>query len=98
MSAKTKDDHLSCAKRLLGKLKHQEPRIFSFHSDKKYFLSGHDYVKENKDVPTVIDTKIPPTVMVPGVVSNERDVNPSHFFTKLSDSDYKVVLERVVKA
>ena len=33
-----------------------------------------------KDVPKVMETKFPKTVMVSGVVSNEGDVMPPHIF------------------
>jgi hypothetical protein len=52
------------------------------------------------EVPIAMTTKFPATVMVTGVVSNEGDVMPLHFFTnglKINADKYIKVLHNVVK-
>jgi hypothetical protein len=52
------------------------------------------------EVPIVMATKFPGTVMVLGVVSNEGDVMPPHIFAKglkINNEEYLKVIKEVVK-
>ena len=55
---------------------------------------------DRPEVPRVMYTKFPATVMVSGVVSNEGHVMPPHFFEagyRINAANYIKVLEEVVK-
>ena len=77
------------------------PDILWIYSDEKYFDQDQKINRRNdrwlcgdpSDVPHVMHTKFPATVMVLGVVSNEGHVIPLHFFA----ATYTEVLEAVVK-
>ena len=88
--------------KLLNKLKHpKEPNMIWFFSDEKNFCQDQAHNKQNnrwiatcpKDVPKVMKSKFPATVMVFGVVSNEGDVMPPHIFAKGLKVNTKVYLE-----
>ena len=75
--------------KLLNKLKHpKDPGMLWFFSDEKNFCQDQVHNRQNhrwvamcpKDVPRVMKTKFPATVMVFGVVSSEGDVMPPHIF------------------
>lgn len=96
MSVKRKDNHLLCAKHLLSKLKLQE--CFCFSLVRKNFDQNervnqrHD--RDHKDIPIVIHTNL-----ILGVMGNEVDVMPPHFFPhclRVKAADYKEVLKMVV--
>lgn len=109
MSAKTQEQRLLRAKRLLNKLKHpEEPGLLWFFSDEKNFDQDQKVNRRNdrwlcadpSGVPRVMHTKFPATVMVLGVVSSEGHVMPPHFFPqglRVNAAAYIEVLETVVK-
>ena len=78
-----------------------------FYSDEKFFEDQKINRRNDRwlcadpsEVPHVIHTKFPITVMVLGVVSNEGHVMPSHFFPqglRVNAAAYIAVLEAVVK-
>jgi len=78
-----------------------------FYSDEKNFDQDQKVNRRNdrlcadpSEVPHVMHTKLPATVMVLEVVSNERHVMPSHFFPqglRVNATAYIAVLEAVVK-
>jgi hypothetical protein len=91
MSAATKIRRADKAKKLLAKIKHPTvPNQLIFFSDEKNFTQDQKVNRRNNrwlcsdptDVPIVMSTKFPATVMVLGVVSNEGDVMPPHIFPK----------------
>ena len=98
---------LKCVK-LLNKLKHpMEQNMLWFFSDEKNFCQDQAHNSQNnrwlatctKDVPKVMKTKFPATVMVFGVVSNEGHVMPPHIFEvglRVNTDIYLDVLESVV--
>ena len=90
MSEINQENRLMRAKRLLNKLKHpEEQEILWFFSDEKNFDQDQKVNRRNdrwlcadpSEVPTVMHTKFPATVMVFGVVSNEEHIMPPHFFS-----------------
>ncbi len=109
MNEATKERRCAKAKLLLGKLKRpvvQNQLIF--FSDEKNFSQDQKVNRRNNrwlcadpsQVPIVMSTKFPSTVMVLGVVSNEGDVMPPHFFEKglkINTEEYLKVLKDVVK-
>lgn len=109
ISVATKQRRLEKAKLLLNRLKN--PRVANqliFFSDEKNFSQDQVANRRNNrwlcsdpsEVPVVMATKFPATVMVLGVVSNEGDVMPPHFFPKglrLTADAYIGILETVVK-
>jgi hypothetical protein len=109
MSAATKARRLDKAKRLLTKIKHPiVPNPLIFFSDEKNFTQDQKVNRKNNrwlcfdptEVPKVMSTKFPATVMVLGVVSNEGDVMPPHIFPKglrVDTGEYLNVMETVVK-
>lgn len=109
MSEITKVNRLTRAKRLLNKLKHpEEPGMIWFFSDEKNFVQDQKVNRKNDrwlcktpdDVPTIMHTKFPASVMVLGVVSSEGDVMPPHFFSagaRVNAVGYTEVLRTVVK-
>ena len=80
--------YLICTKHLLNKLKHQEAGILCFFSDEKNFdqnrkvnWKNNRWLYRDLDQFTIVMYhKFPSTVMVQGVMSNERDVIPPQFF------------------
>ncbi len=97
------------AKLLLNKLKNPAANgQLVFSSDEKNFSQDQKVNRKNNrwlcadisDVPIVMATKFPATVMVLGVVSNEGDVMPPHIFAKglkINTEEYVKVLKEVVK-
>ena len=89
MSAATKKTRYEKAAALLNRLKHPPvPDILIFFSDEKNFSQDQKVNSRNNrwlcddpsDVPIVMKTKFPATVMVLGVVSNKGDVMPPYIF------------------
>lgn len=79
-----------------------------FFSDEKNFDLDEKFNRRNdrwlcsdpKEVPTVMHTKFPSTVMVLGVISNEDRVMPPHFFPqglRINAAAYIEVLATVVR-
>ncbi|XP_014484223.1 PREDICTED: uncharacterized protein LOC106749367 [Dinoponera quadriceps] len=89
MSAQTREQRFIGAQQLLNKLKHPEisDMLWSF-SDEKNFDQDQKINRRNdrwlcadpSDVPRVMHTKFPATVIVLGAVSNKGYVMPPHFF------------------
>jgi hypothetical protein len=105
MNAATKERRLAKAKLLLNRLKVPAANgQLIFFSDKKNFSQDQKVNRKNNrwlcsdvsEVPIVMATKFPATVMVLAVVSNEGDVMPPHFFGKGLKINIKV-LRDVVK-
>jgi len=79
-----------------------------FYSDEKNFDQDQKVNRRNdrwlcadpSEVPHVMHTKFPATVMVLGVMSNEGHVIPPHFFSQglRMNAAYIAVLEAVVKS
>lgn len=109
MSEATKETRYKKAKALLNSLKHpSSSRQLIFFSDEKVFNQDQKINSRNNrwlcqeisEVPIVMQTKFPASVMVLGVVSNEGDVMPPHFFDKgarINAALYINTLETVVK-
>lgn len=109
MSETTKERRYQKARALLNRLKHPSTNnqlvFFSdektFHQDQKVNSRNDRWLcKEISEVPIVMHTKFPATVMVLGVVSNEGDVMPPHFFEKglkVNAAVYIDVMSTVVK-
>ena len=83
LTEKTKNLRLIKSVRLLNKLKHpKKPNMLWFFSDEKNFCQeqvhnsqNHRWIAmNNRDVPRVMKTKFPATVMVFGVVSSEGHI------------------------
>jgi hypothetical protein len=109
MNEATKERRLAKAKLMLNKLKKPVTNgQLIFFSDEKNFSQDQKVNRKNNrwlcadisEVPIVMATKFPATVMVLGVVSNEGDVMPPHFFQKglkINAQEYLKVMEEVVK-
>ena len=109
MTEATKARRAEKAKKLINRLKSPASQnMLIFFSDEKNFTQDQKVNRKNnrwlcsnpKEVPIVMATKFPATVMVLGVVSNEGDVMPPHFFPKglkINTDEYIKVLEEVVK-
>lgn len=109
MSDKNRENRVIRSKRLLNKLKHpEEPNMLWFFSDEKNFDQDQKVNRRNDrwlcsnptEVPTVMHTKFPSSVMVLGVVSNEGHVMPPHFFPqglRVNAAAYIETLDTVVK-
>ena len=109
MSDLTKENRVLRGKRLLNKLKRpEEPGMLWFFSDEKNFDQDQKVNRKNDrwlcsdptEVPTVMHTKFPSSVMVLGVVSSEGHVMPPHFFQeglRVNAAGYIRVLKTVVK-
>lgn len=91
MNDATKQKRLEKAKKLLIRLKHpEEAKMLKFFSDEKNFDQDQKVNRRNDrwlckspdEVPRVMHTKFPSTVMVLGVVSSEGDVMPPFFFQR----------------
>jgi hypothetical protein len=78
-----------------------------FFSDEKNFCQDQVHNRQNhrwvamcpKDIPRVMKTKLPATVMVFGVVSSEGDVMPPHIFEtglRVNTDIYLEVMEKTV--
>ncbi len=104
----TKDRRLAKSVKLLNKLKHPKaPNMIWFFSDEKNFCQDQMFNRQNnrwiamtsKDVPKVMKTKFPATVMVFGAISSEGDVMPPHVFEtglRVNTDVYLDVLSTVV--
>ncbi len=109
MSQAMKERRLEKAKLLLNKLKNPTGNgQLVFFSDEKNFSQVQKVNRKHErwlcadisDVPIVMATKFPATVMVLGMVSNEADVMPPHIFAKglkINTEEYVKVLKEVVK-
>lgn len=93
---------------LLNELKHDSAGLLRFFSDEKHFDQDQKVNSRNdrwicksiEEVPVVMKTKFPASVMVLGVISSEGDVMAPHFFEKglrLNAETYIKVLKDVVK-
>ena len=103
------EKRLDKAKKLLNKVKHPEKdNLLKFFSDEKNFDQDQKINRRNDrwlckdpdEVPRIMHTKFPATIMVLGVVSSEGDVMPPHYFLKgqrVNAADYINVLRDVVK-
>ena len=85
----TKDRRLLNSTKLLNKLKRpKESNMLWFFSDEKNFCQDQAHNRRNhrwiamcpNDVPRVMKTKFPNTVMVFSVISSDGDVMPPHIF------------------
>ncbi|KAL1132100.1 hypothetical protein AAG570_010058 [Ranatra chinensis] len=109
LTEKARERRLMNAKKLLSKVKHPaEPQTISFFSDEKNFCQDQKHNTQNnrwlaystKDIPRVMQTKFPQTVMVFGCVSSKGDVMPPHLFQgglRLTSDGYVELLNTVVK-
>lgn len=109
MSEATKRVRHQKAMALLNRLKHPPAEnIIIFFSDEKNFNQDQKVNSKNNrwlcddptEVPIVMQTKFPATVMTLAVVSNKGDVMPPHFFEaglKINTDVYIEVLSNVVK-
>jgi transposase len=109
LSDSTKKRRFEKAKLLLNRLKNPSTRDqLIFFSDEKVFVQDQVVNRRNsrwlcfdkKEVPVVMSSKFPGTLMVLGVVSNEGDVMPPHFFSKgqkVNSEVYLTVMKDVVK-
>ena len=102
MSQTTKETRFRKAKKMLWELKkNPNPNRLIFFSDEKNFTQDQKVNRRNNrwlctsidQVPIVMSTKFPATVMVLGVVSNEGDVMPPYFFPK----GLKINMEELIK-
>ncbi|UYV73697.1 ARMC8, partial [Cordylochernes scorpioides] len=103
-----KNNRKGKAAALLNNLKHDSFGMLRFFSDEKNFdvdqkvnpRNDRWICKDPSEIPVVMHTKFPASVMVLGVISNEGDVMPPHFFEKglrMNADTYINVLETVVK-
>lgn len=109
MTEQTKKNRYEKCQKLLRKIKHpEEPQLLWFFSDEKNFDQDQKVNRRNDrwlcqdpaDVPHVMHTKFPATVMVLSIVSNKGDVMPPYFFEKglrVNAEGYVAVLRDVVK-
>ena len=110
MSDSTKATRFEKAKKLLNKIKNlgKKKTTLIFFSDEKNFTQDQKVNKQNdrwlcevpEEVPIVMSTKFPAAVMVLGVVSNEGDIMPPHFFERglrVNAEVYIDVMRDVVK-
>ena len=108
LTEKTKNLRLIKSVWLLNKLKHpKKPNMLWFFSDEKNFCQdqvhnsqNHRWIAtNNRDVPRVMKTKFPTTVMIFGVVSSKGHIMPNHIFEvglKVHTKVYLDVLKSVV--
>ena len=93
---------------LLNNMKHETAGMLRFFSDEKNFDQDQKVNRRNdrwickspEEVPVIMKTKFPITIMVLGVVSSEGEVMPPHFFepgVRLNADSYVDVLTNVVK-
>ena len=104
----TKDRRLLNSTKLLNKLKHlKESNMLWFFSDEKNFCQDQAHNRQNhrwiamcpNDVPRVIKTKFPNTVMVFGVISSDGDMMVLHIFEtglRVDTEIYLQVMDTVV--
>ncbi|UYV72942.1 hypothetical protein LAZ67_10001239, partial [Cordylochernes scorpioides] len=103
-----KNNRKGKAAALLNNLKHDSFGMLRFFSDEKNFdvdqkvnpRNDRWICKDPLEIPVVMHTKFPASVMVLGVISSEGDVMPPHFFEKglrMNADTYINVLETVVK-
>ncbi|UYV63308.1 hypothetical protein LAZ67_2003707 [Cordylochernes scorpioides] len=103
-----KNNRKGKAAALLNNLKHDSFGMLRFFSDEKNFdvdqkvnpRNDRWICKDPSEIPVVMHTKFPASVMVLGVISSEGDVMPPHFFEKglrVNADTYINVLETVVK-
>ncbi|UYV69528.1 K02A2.6-like [Cordylochernes scorpioides] len=103
-----KNNRKGKAAALLNNLKHDSFGMLRFYSDEKNFdvdqkvnpRNDRWICKDPSEIPVVMHTKFPASVMVLGVISSEGDVMPPHFFEKglrMNADTYINVLETVVK-
>ena len=102
LTEKTKNLRLIKSIRLLNKLNHsKKPNMLWFFSYEKNFCQDqvhnsqnhHWIATNNRDVPRVMKTKFPATVMVFGVVSSEGHIMPPHIFEVSLKVNTKVYLD-----
>ncbi|UYV71060.1 IKK1 [Cordylochernes scorpioides] len=103
-----KNNRKGKAAALLNNLKHDSFGMLRFFSDERNFdvdqkvnpRNDRWICKDPSEIPVVMHTKFPASVMVLGVISSEGDVMPPHFFEKglrMNADTYINVLETVVK-
>ncbi|UYV82887.1 hypothetical protein LAZ67_22001238 [Cordylochernes scorpioides] len=103
-----KNNRKGKAAALLNNLKQDSFGMLRFFSDEKNFdvdqkvnpKNDRWICKDPSEIPVVMHTKFPASVMVLGVISSEGDVMPPHFFEKglrMNADTYINVLETVVK-
>ena len=109
MTERTKETRLLKAKALLNRLKRPlAPDMLIFFSDVKNFTQDQKVNSKNNrwlcadpsDVPIIMRTKFPASVIVQGVVSNKGNVMPPHNFKaglKINADVYLEVMLTVVK-
>ena len=109
MNAATKERRAERARALLNKFKNPPANdILIFYSDEKNFSQDQKVNRNNNrwlcsdpsDVPIIMATKFPATVMVLGVVSNKGDVMPPYVFEaglRVNADVYLDVLRNTVK-
>lgn len=108
LTQRTKETRLAKARSLLNELKHGDSvGMLRFFSDEKNFVQDMKVNVQNNrwlcadpsDVPVVMHSKVPASVMVLGVVSSEGHVMPPHIFPqglRLNADGYIAVLRTVV--
>jgi len=108
MTQQTKERRFEKAKKLFAKLKIQKRGNFLiFFSDEKNFQQDQKVNWKNDrllcanadEVPIVMETKYPATIMVLGVVSNKSDITTPYFFKqglRVNADAYLKVLQNVV--
>ncbi|UYV73528.1 hypothetical protein LAZ67_10003973 [Cordylochernes scorpioides] len=103
-----KNNRKGKAAALLNNLKHDSFGMLRFFSDEKNFdvdqkvnpRNDRWICKDPSEIPVVMHTKFPASVLVLGIISSEGDVMPPHFFEKglrMNADTYINVLETVVK-
>ena len=109
LTDKARKNRLKKAKKLLNKVKHPvEPGTLWFFFDEKNFCQDQLHNAQNNrwlavsphEVPRVMKTKFPQTVMVFGCVSSDGDVMPPHIFKeglRLNSDGYVELLSKVVR-
>ena len=104
----TKQNRKLKAQALVNDLKKRSAGMLRFFSDEKNFIQDRKVNRQNdrwlcedpSDVPTVMHSKFPSSVMVLGVVSSEGDVMPPHFFVqglRINADSYIETLATTVK-
>ena len=98
----TKDRRLLNSTKLLNKLKRpKESNMLWFFSNEKNFYQDQAHNRQNhrwiamcpNDVPRVMKTKFPNTVIVFGVISSDGDVMPPHIFETGLRVDTEIYLQ-----
>ena len=107
LTEKTKDTRLAKARALLNELKDESVGMLRFFSDEKNFVQDMRVNVQNdrwlcsdpSDVPVVMRSKMPASVMILGVVSSDGDVMPLHIFQqglRLNADGYIDVMKTIV--